>query len=267
MNRINKLFARKDKGVFSTYFCAGHPAGMDPLTVLSALEEGGVDLVEVGIPFSDPLADGKVVQGVATEAIKCGMTLRKLMARMEYLRPTISIPVVLMGYYNVALKYGMKRLIAQCASCGIDGLIIPDLPFDEYRERYAEEAERYGVSFIFLVTPNTDEARIREIDAATDAFIYAVSAPGVTGAKDTFPQESVDYFARLRSMNLTHPFLVGFGISNELTHDQASEYANGIIVGSRFLTLLSETKNPATAIDRLKMKLGLTGTFGCEKTE
>ena len=257
MNRINELFARKDKGIFSTYFCAGHPAGMDPLKVLNALQDAGVDLVEVGFPFSDPLADGPVVQGAATEAIKHGMTLAKLMERMKQLRSSINIPVVLMGYYNVALKYGMKKLLSQCAACGIDGLIIPDLPFEEYMQLYAEEAERYGVSFIFLVTPHTDETRIKELDAATNAFIYAVSAPGVTGAKDRFSQESVDYFSRLQQMQLAHPFLVGFGISNELTRHQAAEYANGIIVGSRFVTLLSETQNATEAIDRLKKDIGI----------
>ncbi len=258
MNRINELFARKSKGVFSTYFCAGHPKGMDPLLILHALQDNEVDLVEVGIPFSDPLADGPVVQGAASEAIKHGMTLTRLMERMEHLRPEITIPIVLMGYYNVALKYGIKKLLSQCAAYGIDGLIIPDLPFDEYQQLYAEDAKRSGVSFIFLVTPNTSEDRIRQIDAASDAFIYAVSAPGVTGVKDRFAQESVDYFSRLNKMKLTHPFLVGFGISNEQTRNQASEYASGIIVGSRFLTLLSDTNNPAEAIAMLKKRLGLT---------
>lgn len=251
MNRFKTLFEKKQRGLLSVYFCAGHPTADSTLDILTALQEGGADMVEVGIPFSDPLADGPAIQQAATTALRGGMTVKTLMDQLRTMRPAIHIPVVLMGYLNPILHYGFERFCRDCRACGVDGLIIPDLPFDECRSEFAATAHAHGLEFIFLVTPETPEERIRLIDDATDAFIYAVSAPAVTGAKNDFSAASKAYFARLEAMRLKNPLLVGFGISNRTTRAAADAHTSGVIVGSKFVKLLESTASPAEAVSAL----------------
>lgn len=251
MNRIKQLFARKQRGILSVYFCAGDPSAGMLLPTLRALQDAGIDMVEIGIPFSDPLADGPTIQAAATRALRGGMTLSRLLGALKDVRKEISIPLLLMGYYNVPLRYGMERFFADAAAAGIDGLIIPDLPFEEYEQRYKTACEAHGLSMTFLVTPETSGERIRRIDAATDGFIYAVSSAGVTGARRSFDDAGRAYFARLRGMKLRNPHLIGFGISNRTTRLAADSQSNGVIVGSKFVTLLHETQDPVQATARL----------------
>ena len=247
MSRISSLFAAKPSGILSVYFCAGDPTPASVRPTLRALQDGGVDMVEIGIPFSDPIADGPVIQIAATRALQGGMTLRRLFVELEGVRTEIHVPLLLMGYYNVVLAYGPERFIADCARLGIDGCIIPDLPFEEYDTLYRAEAEAAGVDFVFLVTPETSEARIRQIDAGTSGFVYAVSSASVTGAQRSFGDAKQAYFARLKAMELRNPWLIGFGISNRATREAADRYARGVIVGSKFVTLLHTLGDPAAA--------------------
>ena len=197
MNRINKLFLDRQKPVLSIYFCAGTPDPEATGDVVRTLELRGVDMVEIGIPFSDPLADGPVIQGASTQALRQGMTLSRLMGQLAGLRPTgVSIPVVLMGYLNPVLQYGFERFCRECKACGVDGVIIPDLPFDEYMRDFRPTAERYDLKFILLITPETSEVRIRQIDAHTDSFLYMVSSASVTGAQKDFDEARQKKHAR-----------------------------------------------------------------------
>ena len=252
MNRINKLFESKEKGILSVYFCAGDPTPELTLPTIRALEKAGVDMVEVGMPFSDPIADGPVIQNAATRAIRSGMSVGRIFQELEEMRGDVDIPVLLMGYYNVVYHYGMEKFFESCERCGVDGCIIPDLPFEEYQRDYREMAQRRGVKMVFLVTPETSEERIRELDDATDGFIYAVSSASVTGAQKSFGEAKQAYFAKLDGMNLRNPWLIGFGISNRATREAAEKYSRGVIVGSKFVTLLEELSDPALAIEALK---------------
>jgi len=252
MNRINQLFQAKPQGgILSVYFCAGCPTTDGTLDVLRALQAGGVDMVEVGIPFSDPLADGPVIQDAATRALRGGMSVRKLLVQLRDVRHDIHIPIILMGYLNPILHYGFSAFCEACAACGIDGLIIPDLPFEVYEREFQATAARYSLEVIFLVTPETPEERVRRIDAATDGFIYAVSSAAVTGAQRSFDEARQAYFRRLKEMRLRNPFLIGFGISNRTTRRAADAYAAGVIVGSKFVTLLDKCDTPRAAITAL----------------
>ena len=253
MNRINKLFLDRQKPILSIYFCAGTPDPEATVDVVRTLELRGVDMVEIGIPFSDPLADGPVIQGASTQALRQGMTLSRLMGQLAGLRPAgVSIPVVLMGYLNPVLQYGFERFCRECKACGVDGVIIPDLPFDEYMRDFRPTAERYDLKFILLITPETSEARIRQIDAHTDSFLYMVSFASVTGAQKDFDEARQKYFRRIADMHLRSPRLIGFGISNRQTYETATRYADGVIVGSRFVTLLEAYGGDAgKAIDAL----------------
>jgi len=250
-NRIKTLFDGKREGILSVYFCAGDPDIDGTVATVEALERAGVDMVEIGMPFSDPIADGPVIQGAAANAIRQGMSVGKLFGQLKDIRARVKMPLLLMGYYNVAYHYGMERFFERCAECGIDGLIIPDMPFEEYVKDYAAMAERYGVKMVFLVTPETSEDRIRQLDEATDGFIYAVSSASVTGAQKEFGEAKEAYFARLASMGLRNPWLIGFGISNRQTRQAAEKYARGVIVGSKFVTLLEEFRDPAKAASEL----------------
>lgn len=240
MNRINELFSRKDKGILSVYFCAGFPNPEGTADTVRALQEKGIDMIEIGIPFSDPMADGPVIQHAATCALRGGMTLRRLFGQLEDIRRDVHIPLILMGYLNPIMQYGFEAFCRQCRDTGIDGVIIPDLPFKDYMEEYRAVAERYDVKVIMLITPETSEERIRLIDAHTDGFIYMVSSAAITGAQKDFNEQKQAYFRRIAAMQLRNPRMIGFGISNKQTFESASANAAGAIIGSKFVTLLEE---------------------------
>jgi len=235
MNRIKNLFEGKNKNVLSVYFTAGYPTLNSTMDILSGLEGNGVDIVELGIPFSDPLADGPVIQRSSEIALKNGMNLDLLFEQTKEMRKKISIPVVLMGYLNPLLQYGVEKFLQKAAANGFDALIIPDLPIREYELQYKALFEKYGLQNIFLVTPQTPEARVRHIDSISNAFIYMVSSASTTGAKDKFSEEQERYFKRIASYKLKNPLLTGFGISNSETFKQACAYTNGAIIGSAFI--------------------------------
>lgn len=256
MNKINALFAA-DKGrkLFSLYFCAGCPTLESTAEVITTLDGRGVDMVEVGIPFSDPLADGPVIQAAATTALRNGMTLKKLFSQLAGIKGKVNIPLVLMGYLNVIMHYGYEEFFKSCAECGVSGTIIPDLPFDDYLAEIKPVADRYDIRVIMMITPETDEKRIRFIDEHTDGFIYMVSSASVTGAQSRFDNDKLDYFNRVNGMRLRNPRMIGFGISNRQTLESARRNAAGTIIGSKFVSLLNEEKDPGKALDRLMEEL------------
>lgn len=256
MNKINALFAA-DKGrkLFSLYFCAGCPTLESTAEVITTLDGRGVDMVEVGIPFSDPLADGPVIQAAATTALRNGMTLKKLFSQLAGIKGKVNIPLVLMGYLNVIMHYGYEEFFKSCAECGVSGTIIPDLPFDDYLTEIKPVADRYDIRVIMMITPETDEKRIRFIDEHTDGFIYTVSSASVTGAQSRFDNDKLDYFNRVNGMRLRNPRMIGFGISNRQTLESARRNAAGTIIGSKFVSLLNEEKDPGKALDRLMEEL------------
>lgn len=251
MNRINQLFASTSKDILSVYFCAGYPTLEGTANVLRALQEHRVQMVEIGIPFSDPMADGPVIQHASTQALRNGMSLRTLFSQLKDIRKSITIPLVLMGYLNPIMQYGFEKFCQDCVTCGIDGVIIPDLPFKEYQESYQKVARQYGIQVIMLITPETSEARIRSIDEHTDGFIYMVSSAATTGSQQDFGARKLEYFRRVQDLNLKNPRMIGFGISNKATFSAACTYANGAIIGSKFVTLQGETKSPQEAIRAL----------------
>lgn len=252
MNRINHLFSTRQKDILSIYFCAGFPTVEGTVNTIQALEQKGVHMIEIGIPFSDPMADGPVIQHAATRALKNGMTLKLLFNQLKGIRPAVQIPLVLMGYLNPIMQYGFENFCRACQETGIDGVIIPDLPFKDYMEEYRPIAERYDVKVIMLITPETDEERIRLIDEHTDGFIYMVSSAAITGAQKDFNAQKQAYFQRIVDMNLRNPRMIGFGISNKQTFEAASAHAAGAIIGSKFVTLLDEAQGDAEkAADRL----------------
>ena len=253
MNRITQLFEMKKTGILSVYFTAGYPALNDTLGILSALQTNGIDMVEIGIPFSDPMADGPVIQGATMQALQNGMSLRLLFEQLKDMRHTIRIPVILMGYLNPVMQYGFERFCQSCKDAGVDGVIIPDLPFADYLADYKDIADRYDIKIIMLISPETSEERIRLIDEHTNGFIYMVSSASTTGAQNRFSDTIQAYFQRVRAMNLKNPQLIGFGISNQVTLQNAIDNASGAIIGSKFIELLSENTEPEeTVIDLLK---------------
>lgn len=252
MNRINQLFSNNPKKLLSIYFCAGTPTLDGTANVIRTLEENGVNMIEIGIPFSDPMADGIVIQNAATQALRNGMSLRLLFRQLHDIRQDVKIPLVLMGYLNPIMQFGFESFCQQCAECGIDGVIIPDLPFKDYLEQYRPIADKYDIKVIMLITPETSEERIHEIDEHTDGFIYMVSSAATTGAQQDFDGQKRAYFRKIEDMRLRNPRMVGFGISNKATFDAACEHASGAIIGSRFVTLLDEEKDPEKAITKLK---------------
>lgn len=236
-NRIDQLFASKKKDILNIYCTAGFPDLNSTLTVMKALQDSGADIIELGMPFSDPLADGPVIQDSSTRALKNGMSLHKLFEQLEGFRKEIHVPVILMGYLNPVLQYGVEAFLKKCAETGIDGLILPDLPMAEYEQDYKAIFEQYNLDLIFLVTPETSDARIRKIDSLSRGFIYAVSSSSTTGKdKDMGNQEA--YFARLKSLQLNNPVLIGFGIKDKATFDAAAAHANGAIIGTAFIKAL-----------------------------
>lgn len=251
MNRITHLFHTKRNGILSVYFTAGFPSLNDTGGILRALQAGGIDMAEVGIPFSDPMADGPVIQEASTRALRNGMSLRLLFNQLEGIRNEIHIPLILMGYLNPIMQFGFESFCRRCTETGIDGMIIPDLPFADYMADYKETADRYGLKMIMLITPETSVERIRLIDAQTDGFIYMVSSAATTGAQRSFDKQKQAYFRRIDEMQLRNPRLVGFGISNRATFEAATRHASGAIIGSKFIRLLAKTATAQDAVDEL----------------
>ena len=253
MNKINQLFAERpqDKKFLSLYFCAGCPTLESTGNVILAMQRRGIDFIEVGIPFSDPLADGPVIQSAATQALKNGMNLKTLFAQLKAIKDQVEIPLILMGYLNPILHYGIEAFCQSCAESGVSGAIIPDLPFKDYLDIVKPVADRYDLRIIMLITPETSEERIRFIDEHTDGFIYMVSSAAITGAQKSFDDAKQAYFRRINAMQLRNPRMIGFGISNKQTLQAAQQNAAGAIIGSKFVTLLNESKNADEALDKL----------------
>ena len=238
-NRIRQALSKPGK-LLSIYFTAGFPDLEDTVPILRELEAAGADLVEIGLPFSDPLADGPTIQQSSTRALQNGMTTARLFEQLREVRREVSLPLVLMGYFNPVLQYGVEAFCQSCAEVGIDGLILPDLPLDIYEREYRHLFEKYGLSMVFLISPQTSEARIRQIDAASDSFIYMVSSASTTGVQEGFGRAQEEYFERIHAMGLQHPQLVGFGIGDAASFRTATRLAKGAIIGSAFIRLLSE---------------------------
>ncbi|WP_262246194.1 tryptophan synthase subunit alpha [Parapedobacter soli] len=241
MNRIKNLFANKgDKRILSIYYTAGYPTLNSTVDIAEALEKAGVDFLEIGFPYSDPVADGPVIQHSSEMALRNGMTLDVLFDQLKDLRKRVNIPVFLMGYVNPVLQYGVENFCKACAAVGVDGTIIPDLPMYEYEEQYQTVFETHGLSNIFLVTPQTSEERIRKIDRLSTGFIYLLSSSATTGKNLTVSENTESYFSRIRAMELDNPTVIGFGISNHDTFVHATDHADGAIVGSAFVKLLDD---------------------------
>ena len=239
MNRIDKKLS-ENKKLLSIYFTAGYPKTNDTIPILESLEKNGVDMVEIGLPFSDPLADGPTIQDSSKQALKNGMTTELLFDQLKGIRDSVSIPLIIMGYFNPVLQYGVEAFCEKCNEIGIDGLILPDLPLAEYEEHYKSIFEKYGLVNVFLITPQTSEERIRQIDAASNAFIYMVSSATTTGVQQGFGSKQEQYFNRIGSLSLSNPQIVGFGISNAATFSQATAEAKGAIIGSAFIKMLAK---------------------------
>ena len=252
MNKINKLFeTNKNHKLLSLYFCAGCPTLDGTGNVIKAMQRRGIAMIEVGIPFSDPLADGPVIQSAATQALKNGMNLHSLFAQLREIKDEVEIPLVLMGYLNPILHYGIEEFCKSCVDSGVSGMIIPDLPFKDYQDIVKPIADKYDLRVIMLITPETSEERIRFIDDNTDGFIYMVSSAAITGAQSSFDDAKQAYFHRINAMNLRNPRMIGFGISNKQTLEAAQSNAAGAIIGSKFVTLLNESHSPDEALDKL----------------
>ena len=252
MNRINKIFQEKNSGLLSLYFCAGHPTLESTGSIIKAIEKNGIDFIEVGIPFSDPMADGPVIQDAATKALRNSMTLRKLFAQITEVRKEgVKLPLILMGYMNPIYQMGYEAFFCNCKEADVDGVIIPDLPFRDYMEEVKPIADKYDIRIIMLITPETSDERIRFIDDNTDGFIYMVSSAATTGAQKEFDEAKQAYFNKVNQMGLKHPRMIGFGISNKQTLESAQRNAAGAIIGSKFVTLLDELKEPQKALDAL----------------
>ncbi|WJJ96118.1 tryptophan synthase subunit alpha [Algibacter luteus] len=247
MNRI-KAKLKEDKKLLSIYFTAGYPNINDTVSIIKDLETNGVDMIEIGLPFSDPLADGPTIQDSSTQALKNGMTTEVLFNQLKDIRKTVDIPLIIMGYFNPMFQYGVEAFCKTCKEIGIDGLIIPDLPVDVYHEEYQTIFEKYGLINVFLITPQTSDERIRFIDSISNGFIYMVSSASTTGAQSGFGDEQTAYFERIAKMNLKNPQIIGFGISNNNTFTQATKYAKGAIIGSAFVKHV--TKEGITSISK-----------------
>ncbi|WP_397363466.1 tryptophan synthase subunit alpha [Olleya sp. R77988] len=246
MNRINQKI-KDNKKLLSIYFSAGYPRLEDTKVIIQNLEKNGVDMIEIGLPFSDPLADGPTIQASSTKALKNGMTTDVLFNQLKDIRQTVSIPLIIMGYFNPMFQYGIEAFCKKCQEIGIDGLIIPDLPVDVYNDQYKAIFEKYGLINVFLITPQTSIERISFIDSISNGFIYMVSSASVTGSNSGFGEEQTNYFKRIADLNLKNPQIVGFGISDNKTFTQATTYAKGAIIGSAFIKHLS--KNGVNKID------------------
>ena len=239
-NRLTKLFETKKENILNIYFTAGYPHLDDTAPIIHKLEENGVDIIEVGIPYSDPLADGPTIQDSGTTALKNGLTLDILFDQIKEARKTANVAIVLMGYVNQMMQYGVENFVKKCAEVGVDGLIIPDLPATVYYREYKNLFEMYNLSFTFLITPQTEDERIKLLDSYTTGFLYVVSSASITGSKSGISTEQITYFERINSGLIKSPKLIGFGISDRETFTTACKYANGAIIGSAFIRMLKE---------------------------
>ncbi len=253
MNRINQKL-QENKKLLSIYFSAGYPSLHDTVPIIENLEKQGVDMIEIGLPFSDPLADGPTIQESATIALQNGMTTKMLFHQLSNIRQSVKIPLIIMGYFNPILQFGVENFLENCASVGIDGLIIPDLPIEIYVEQYKSLFEKHNIKNIFLITPQTSEARVQYIDSVSNSFIYMVSTAAVTGGSGEFGASQMDYFKRIENLNLKNPQIVGFGIHNKTTFQQATAHAKGAIVGSAFIKNLTAkgVQSIATFVNNFK---------------
>ena len=242
MSRIKELFDRKHKNILNVYFTAGYPSLESTIDIMKSLQENGVDLIELGMPYSDPLADGPVIQESSIAALNNGMTVKKLFQQLEVMRTGIHVPVVLMGYMNTVLQYGFEAFCRDAKNAGIDGLILPDLPVYEFEKKYQEVLRSYSLDFIFLVTPETNEQRVRKLDELSSGFLYAVSSSSTTGKDKEFEDVS-KYLKRLQSYKLKNPILVGFGIRDKKSFESVLPYSNGGIIGSAFIKAISNTSD------------------------
>ena len=242
MNRINQKL-QEDKKLLSIYFSAGYPSLNDTTKIIQELEKSGVDMIEIGLPFSDPLADGPTIQESSTQALQNGMTTKLLFEQLSNIRESVKIPLIIMGYFNPVLQYGVEAFCKKCQEIGIDGLILPDLPVEIYDQHYKAIFEKYGLINVFLITPQTSEGRIRFIDSISKGFIYMVSSASVTGNSSGFGLEQEDYFERISKMDLNNPQIVGFGINDKLTFNKATKFAKGAIIGSSFVKFLSKKES------------------------
>jgi len=240
MNRINHLFQTRPSGILSVFFTAGYPTRNSTAEIIRYLSDSEADMIEIGIPFSDPMADGPVIQKSSDTALKQGMNLKLLFSQIKDIRHETDIPLLLMGYLNPVLQYGIEKFCRDCMATGIDGVILPDLPLEIYQEEFRSIFENAGLPNIFLISPQTSTGRIRKIDDASKAFIYMVSSSAVTGTRSGFNTEQAAYFDRIRQMNLKNPRLIGFGISNHESFDFACQYAQGAIIGSAFVEMLGK---------------------------
>jgi len=247
MNRIQQKL-QENKKLLSIYFTAGYPSLNDTAAIIQNLEKSSVDMIEIGLPFSDPLADGPTIQASSTQALKNGMTTEILFNQLKDIRKTVEIPLIIMGYFNPMLQYGVEAFCKKCQEIGVDGLIIPDLPVDVYKEDYQETFEKYGLINVFLITPQTSDKRIHFIDSISNGFIYMVSSSSVTGSQSGFGDDQKHYFERISNMDLKNPQIVGFGINNNATFNQATKHAKGAIIGSAFIKFL--TNNSVGEIDK-----------------
>lgn len=250
-NRINKLFKEKSSNILSVYFTAGYPQLEETMPILESLQKKGIDMVELGFPFSDPIADGPVIQESSNIALQNGITLEKIFSQIKNMRETVHIPVILMGYVNVVMQYGLENFCKSCKKCGVDGVILPDLPMKDYLEEYKPLMDKYGLSMVLLITPETSDERVREIDRNTGSFIYMVSSASTTGAQKDFNVAKQEYFKKINEMNLNNPRIVGFGVSNKSTYEAACKNSSGAIIGSKFITCLKESSTPDEAVDAL----------------
>lgn len=243
MNRINRLFTSGANKILSVYFTAGYPGRDSTTEIIQSLAEAGADMIEIGMPFSDPMADGPIIQQSGDRALKNGMSLKLLFAQLRDIRKKVDIPLLLMGYLNPVLQFGIDNFCRHCADTGIDGVILPDLPLEVYNEEFQKQFESSGLHNILLISPQTSIERIKKIDAASRAFVYMVSASSTTGVKGTFSQEQITYFERINAMDLSNPTLIGFGISDHESFIAACRYATGAIIGSAFVKMLSQSKD------------------------
>lgn len=242
-NRLHSLFKNSKTPLLSVFYTAGFPKLEDTSVVAASLEKAGADLIEIGIPFSDPVADGPTIQQSNKVALDNGITLSLILQQVKDIRKNVKLPIILMGYLNPVMQYGVEKFAKDAAAAGVDGVILPDMPLMEYEKEYKQVFEEAGLLLTFLISPTTSDDRIRKIDRMSNGFIYAVSASSTTGAKSGFASEQFEYFSRLKKMKLKNPFLIGFGISNKQTFSQASEYSAGAVVGSAFVNMLRESKN------------------------
>ena len=238
MNRINKLFQKKNKKILSIYFTAGYPRINDSVNIIKALDKNGVDMIEVGIPFSDPIADGPIIQNSSTIAIKNGMNMSLLFNQLKNIRSTTQIPIILMGYINPIIQFGYDKFVDKLIDCGIDGVILPDLPLLEYKKELKPFFDKNNISFISLISPNTSIERVKEIDKISDGFLYVVSSSSITGQNNSFDVNQIKYFNSLNNIFLKNPKIIGFGISDKKSFDMACNYSNGAIIGTKFINSL-----------------------------